>query len=99
MTEIDWAHRESLRMWAVLAARGNPGAQLVASYHGLVPPAILPPAPAPVVRALVPQAPRAVAPAAATPTPVLSGVQRRIDTLASSLLGPRPVAPTDKNLV
>jgi hypothetical protein len=36
---IDWAHRESLRQWSILAARGHAGARAVADYHGLVSPA------------------------------------------------------------
>lgn len=99
MTEIDWQHRESLRMWSVLASRGHEAAQHVAAYHGLVPPTILPPVPAP-VRALAPQAPRAVAPAVPQPTPatpILSGVQGRVAGIAASFLGarPTPAAPTD----
>jgi hypothetical protein len=75
MTEIDWAHRESLRLWSMLAVRGHEGARRVASYHGLTPPAILPPTP--VVRqspaATVPRAPRPTVPAPMQPTPALSG--------------------------
>jgi hypothetical protein len=92
---IDWAHRESLRQWAILAARGHEGAQAVAAYHGLVPPAILPPAPAPVsaapaaVRAVTPRAPRAVVPAAPK-TPALDGVSRRVDMLTRLITPPVP---------
>jgi hypothetical protein len=100
---IDWAHRESLRMWRVLAARGHENAQAVVAYHGLPPlpaPTLIPaPAPAP-VRALVPQAPRATVPAAPQATPALAGISRRAEML-TSLLGarPTPATPTDKNLV
>jgi hypothetical protein len=97
MSEIDWSHRESLRMWAQLAARGHEGAQAVATYHGLTPPAVLPPiptqrpTPAPAsVSAVVPRAPRA----AVQPTPALAGITRRAGML-SSLLGAQPAAPTD----
>jgi hypothetical protein len=102
MTEIDWNHRESLRMWSVLAARGHEAARGVASYHGLTPPAILPPTP--VVRQspapTVPRAPRPTVPVQPTPTPALAGITRRTEML-TSLLGarPAPAAPTDKNLV
>jgi hypothetical protein len=96
MTEIDWAHRESLRMWSVLAAQGHEAARGVANYHGVTPPAIL--SPAPVVRqspaASVPRAPRPTVPAPVQPTPALAGVTRRTELL-SSLLGAKPVAPTD----
>jgi hypothetical protein len=97
MTEIDWAHRESLRMWAILAARGHEGAQAVAAAHGLTPPAILPPIP--VVRqspaATAPRAPRPTMPAPVKTTPALDGISRRTELL-TSLLGAKPVAPTDK---
>jgi hypothetical protein len=47
MTEINWEHRTSLRLWAQLASSGHEGAQQVASYHGLAPlPAPHAPAPA-----------------------------------------------------
>jgi hypothetical protein len=81
MTEIDWAHRDSLRLWAQLASRGHAGAQQVASYHGLAPlpaPAF---APAP-IKAVVPRAPRAVTPTIPRPgTPTLSANQRRVGML------------------
>jgi hypothetical protein len=100
MTEIDWAHRESLRAWAMLAARGHEGAQAVATYHGLepAPPRGLPPAaraPAP-VSAIAPRAPRPTVPAPVQPTPALAGVTRRTEVL-TSLLGarPTPAAPAD----
>jgi hypothetical protein len=100
MTEIDWAHRESLRMWAMLAARGHEGAQAVATYHGLAPapPRGLPPAartPAP-VSAIAPRAPWPTVPAPVQPSPALAGISRRADML-TSLLGarPTPAAPTD----
>jgi hypothetical protein len=90
MTEIDWAHRDMLRGWAILAARGHAAAQAVASYHGLVPPPVLPPAPAP-ARATVPRAPRPVVPTAPQPaTPALSGVQRRVDMLTRLVSPPKP---------
>jgi hypothetical protein len=104
MTEIDWAHRESLRMWRVLAARGHEGAQAVASFHNLPPlpaSALAPGAPVPApppVTASVPQAPRAVAPAVPQ-TPALAGISRRTEVLTSLLGRPAPVAPTDKHLV
>ena len=89
MTEIDWSHRESLRMWSVLAAQGHEGAQQVAAYHGLPPspaPALAPPP----VTASVPQAPRAVTPAA--PTVALSGLDRRVAMLQRLVNPPPPPA-------
>jgi hypothetical protein len=91
MTEIDWNHRESLRQWAILASRGHEGARGVAAYHGLTPPAVLPPTP--VVRqspALTPQAPRAVTPTTPTPTPALTSTQRRVDRLTKLIAPPVP---------
>jgi hypothetical protein len=89
MTEVDWQHRDSLRLWAQLAANGHAAAIGVASYHGLIQPAVLPPTS--VVRqspALPPQAPRAVTPA--TPQPkALTGVARRIDKF-TRLVNPPP---------
>ena len=69
MTEIDWAHRESLRMWAVLAARGHEGAQAVASFHGLA--SVSPPG-----RPVVPAVPQ---------SPALAGITRRTELLSSLL--------------
>jgi hypothetical protein len=97
MTDIDWAHRESLRMWSVLAARGHEGAQAVASYHGIAPVVAPPPprsVPAPAtVSATVPRPPRATVPTAPQPTVASSGLQRRIDQL-TRLVNP-PAPPTD----
>ena len=88
MTEIDWAHRESLRMWNVLAARGHEGAQAVAAHHGLAPLPPVVPAPA---RAVAPQVPRpAAAPAAPQPTVALTGVSRRVDMLTKLISPPVP---------
>jgi hypothetical protein len=96
MTEIDWAHRESLRMWRVLAARGHEGAQAVTAYHGLPPlpaPALGPPpvAAQATISATVPRPPRATVPTAPLPTPALAGVSRRVDAL-TKLIAP-PVLP------
>jgi hypothetical protein len=94
---INWEHRESLRMWAVLAARGHEGAQAVASYHGIAP-VVAPPPPRsvpvpPPVSASVPRAPRPTVPAVPQPaTPVLSGLQGRVDML-TRLISPPPVPP------
>jgi hypothetical protein len=98
MTEIDWAHRESLRMWRVLAAQGHEGAQSVASYHNLPPLPAPAPAPAPVpapptISATVPRAPHATVPTAPQPTIASSGLQRRVDML-TRLVNP-PAPPTD----
>jgi hypothetical protein len=96
---IDWQHRDSLRMWRVLAARGHTGAQAVTAHYGLAPlpvpaPALARPVPTPAtVSASVPQAPRAVTPTAPKPvTPVLSGLQGRVDML-TRLISPPPVPP------
>jgi hypothetical protein len=100
------AHVESLRGWAMLAARGHEGAQAVIAHPEVVaklgtriPPAALPPMPAP-ASSSVPRAPRAVAPAVPQASPALAGISRRTEVL-TSLLGARPtsVALTDKNLV
>jgi hypothetical protein len=95
MTEPDWAHLESLRMWRVLAAQGNEAGQSVASYHNLAPlpaPATAPTRPAP-ARAVTPRAPRPTAPAAPQPaTPVLSALQGRVATL-QKLVAPPPLPP------
>jgi hypothetical protein len=79
MTEIDWAHRDMLRGWAILAARGHQGAQQVASYHGLTPPPAYARAPAP-AKPVAPQAPRPLVPVAPQPTVALTGVQRRVES-------------------
>jgi hypothetical protein len=95
MTEPDWAHLENLRMWRVLAARGHEGAQAVVSHHSLAPLPALPPlptqrpTPAP-VNVAVPRAPRATVPQPATP--VLSGLQGRVDML-TRLVNPPPLPP------
>jgi hypothetical protein len=93
MAEVDWTHRESLRMWRVLAARGHEGAQQVVSHHGLASlpaPAFAPaPAPAP-IKAVVPRAPRAVVPTAPQPTVALTGVQRRVAKLTQLIAPPVP---------
>jgi hypothetical protein len=89
MTEIDWAHRESLRQWSILAASGHEGAQAVASYHGLAPPPASARAPAP-AKAVAPQAPRAVVPTAPQPTVALTGVQRRVEKLTRLIAPPVP---------
>jgi hypothetical protein len=82
MSEIDWQHRDSLRMWSVLAARGHEGGQAVAAHWNLAPPAVLPPLPAqasPIaVSATTPRAPRAPA------APVSSAIQGRVDALIGS---------------
>jgi hypothetical protein len=95
---IDWAHRESLRMWRVLAAQGHEAGQAVVAYHGLAPlPApALAPAPVPAratVSATVPRPPRATVPTAPQPTIASSGLQRRVDML-TRLVNP-PAPPTD----
>jgi hypothetical protein len=97
---IDWTHRESLRMWRVLAAQGHEAGQAVAAYHGLAPlavpsSALAPPSvPAPaVVSATVPRAPRPTVPTAPQPTIASSGLQRRVDML-TRLVNP-PTPPTD----
>jgi hypothetical protein len=87
MTEIDWRHRESLRQWSILASRGHDGARQVATYHGLVPPPVLPPAPAP---PRAPQAPRAVTPTVPQPSVALTGVQRRMNKLTRLISPPVP---------
>jgi hypothetical protein len=81
--EINWQHRESLRLWSVLASQGHEGAQAVAAYHGLAPPPFVPPS--------VPRAPRATVPAVPQ-TPALSGIQTRSAVLQNLLSRP---APTD----
>jgi hypothetical protein len=93
MTEpINWAHRDMLRGWAILAGRGHVGAKAVAAHYGLTPPAVLPPMPTP-RPAAVPQAPRAVTPPAPQPaTPVLSGLQGRVDML-QRLVSPPALPP------
>jgi hypothetical protein len=99
---IDWAHRESLRQWRILAARGHEGAMAVVSHQGLAPlsypglaPLPAPPAPVPAsVGASVSRAPRPVVPAVPQPTPALAGITRRTELL-TSLLGARPAVPTD----
>jgi hypothetical protein len=93
---IDWAHRESLLHWARLAANGHEGAQAVAAYHGLTPPAppVQRPTLAPLPAATVPRAPRSTVPAPVQPTPALQGVTRRSELL-TSLLSAKPAAPTD----
>jgi hypothetical protein len=95
MTEIDWTHRESLRMWAVLAGQGHEGAQAVAAAHGLTPlaapqPLRAAPVPRP-VSASVPQAPRATVPTTPQPTVALTGIERRVD-MFTKLISP-PVPP------
>jgi hypothetical protein len=91
MTEIDWEHRTSLRLWAQLASSGHEGAQQVASYHGLAPLPTYAPAPAPApVSAAVPRAPRPVVPTAPQPTVALSGVQRRMNKLTRLISPPVP---------
>jgi hypothetical protein len=82
MTAIDWAHRESLRQWSILAAGGHPGAQAVANYHGLTPP--------PVTAPSVPRARRPAVPAVPAPTPALGGVQRRVDMITRAITPPVP---------
>jgi hypothetical protein len=88
MTDINWEHRTSLRLWAQLASSGHEGALQVASYHQLALPApALAPAPA-----RAPQAPRAVTPTVPTPRPTvaLSGVQRRVNKLTRLISPPVP---------
>jgi hypothetical protein len=93
---IDWAHRENLRMWRVLAAQGHEAGQAVVAYHNLAPlPApALAPAPVPAsatISATVPRLPRATVPAAPQPaTPVLSGLQGRVDMLTRLISPPVP---------
>jgi hypothetical protein len=89
MTEIDWSHRESLRMWRVLASHGHEGAMAVVSHHGLAPLPAPARVPAP-VRAVVPRAPRAVVPTAPQPTVALTGVQRRVEKLTQLIAPPVP---------
>jgi hypothetical protein len=92
---IDWQHRDSLRMWRVLAAHGHTGAQAVTAHYGLAPlpvPALAPaPRPTPAsVNASVPRPPRAVTPTAPPPTVALTGVQRRVDMLTKLISPPEP---------
>jgi hypothetical protein len=96
MTEpVDWAHRESLRQWRILAARGHEEAMAVISHQGLTPLSYpgLPPLSAPhllpaSVSAAVPRAPRPVA--APTPTIASAGLQRRLDKLTRLVSPPTP---------
>jgi hypothetical protein len=96
-------HIESLRGWAMLAARGHEGAQAVMAHPQVqaklgarIPLAAFKPVSAPPpVTASVPQAPRAPVPTAPQPTPALAGISRRTEVL-SSLLGARPAPAPDK---
>jgi hypothetical protein len=81
------AHRELMRGWSMLAARGHAGARDVLAYHGHALPAAPPPTPAP-GKAVAPQVPRPIAPAA--PTVALSGLDRRVAMLQRLVNPPAP---------